>query len=161
MPLILLHSLSPHCFEPVWFCCDCNHCSHCALILCSSFVSLPCTTMLATTAAAAQSPSALLLLPILVWLQVLTTATSAQSCFGLLLFSLPGFAVGAGAGSKVKHSQARRVQAVLYECGPWANCPDGPACCQAASQQVTPNCCSRFCHVMPVGLTLVTKSWTA
>ncbi|KAL0046372.1 hypothetical protein WJX82_010636 [Trebouxia sp. C0006] len=39
------------------------------------------------------------------------------------------------AGSKVKHSQARRVQSVLYECGPWANCPDGPACCQAASQQ--------------------------
>ncbi|KAL0030547.1 hypothetical protein WJX79_003580 [Trebouxia sp. C0005] len=39
------------------------------------------------------------------------------------------------AGSKVKHSQARRVQSVLYECGPWANCPDGAACCQAASQQ--------------------------
>ncbi len=48
--------------------------------------------------------------------------------------------MGAGAGSKVKHSQARRVQSVLYECGPWANCPDGPACCQAASQQVTLNC---------------------
>lgn len=43
----------------------------------------------------------------------------------------------AGMGGKVKHSQARRVQPVLYECGPWASCPHGPSCCQAASQQVT------------------------
>jgi len=63
--------------------------------------------------------------------------------FALLLFSLPCVAVVAGAGSKVKHSQARRVQSVLYECGPWANCPDGAACCQAASQQVTFNGCDK------------------
>ncbi len=61
-------------------------------------------------------------------------------------FSSSEFGVGAGAGSKVKHSQARRVQSVLYECGPWANCPEGPACCQAASQQVTLNCQMFFGH---------------
>ena len=54
--------------------------------------------------------------------------------------------MAAGAGSKVKHSQARRVQSVLYECGPWANCPDGAACCQAASQQVTLNSCNKIGH---------------
>jgi len=74
---------------------------------------------------------------------VATTAAAAQSSFALLLFSLSCVAVVAGAGSKVKHSQARRVQSVLYECGPWANCPDGAACCQAASQQVTFNGCDK------------------
>lgn len=35
---------------------------------------------------------------------------------------------------------------MLYECGPWANCPDGAACCQAASQQVTSNCGTKNGH---------------
>lgn len=44
--------------------------------------------------------------------------------------------VGTAAGSKGTVRQARRVQPVLYECGPHFGCPDGPKCNQAATLMV-------------------------
>ena len=45
--------------------------------------------------------------------------------------------MGNAAGSKGNIRQARRVQPVLYECGPHFGCVEGANCSQAASLMVS------------------------